>query len=164
MTGPPTVLLRVKSLHAEAAMRQMSEARAAVAQAQERLTAKRRELEEYRAWRPGRERDLYQEIVNHEVSLGDVEELNAKVVRLRERERELMEEGVDLERALDAAVQAEHEAHAAWQAAQREVQKVEELLADWRSKEHRRVERAAELEMEEFSRPRPAAGHREGVA
>jgi type III secretion protein O len=159
MNGPPTVLLRVKGAREQTAMRHLRAARAAVARAQQELDAKREECARYRAWRPQRERELYDEIQNQVVSLADLEELKAKIVQLREREQGLMEEVGELERALEAAVQAQHEAHAAWQAAQREVEKVEELLADWRVREQRQGERQAELELEEFTGPGRAAGH-----
>jgi type III secretion protein O len=159
MNGPPTVLLRVKSVREKTAARQLHEARAALAQAQEQLDAKQQELERYRAWRPQRERELYEEVLNQEVSLGDLEELNAAVVKLREREQSLMDELIALERARDAASAAREQAHGAWQAAQREVEKVEELLANWQKRERQRVEQQAELELEEFARPQSAAGH-----
>ncbi|HLT01062.1 MAG TPA: YscO family type III secretion system apparatus protein [Geminicoccaceae bacterium] len=159
MNGPPTVLLRVKGAREQTAMRQLHEARAAVARAQQQLDAKREEYQRYRAWRPQRERELYDEIQNQQVSLADLDELKAKVVQLRDREQALLDEVGALERALDAAGQAQREAHAAWLAAQREVQKVEELLADWQARAQRQGERLAELELEEFTRPGRAAGH-----
>lgn len=159
MSAAPTILLRVKTAREQTAIRNLHEARAAVARARAELDAKQKELDEYRAWRPQRERRLYDEIINQEVSLDDLEELKVKMVRLREHEETLTEQQIALERALDAAGKAEQAARAAWAAAQREVQKVEELLADWRVREQREVERKAELELEEFSRPRGLANH-----
>jgi hypothetical protein len=159
MSAPPTILLRVKSAREQTAISSLRQARAAAVEAREQLAAKRKAIEEYRAWRPQRERQLYDDILNREVSLGDLEELKGKIVRMREREQSLCEEEDALERALESAEQAEEEAHAVWQAAQREVQKVKELLADWRVRERREVEHQGELELEEFSRPRGMAGH-----
>src|SRR5690606_2879457 len=56
MNGPPTVLLRVKGAREQTAMRQLHEARAAVARAQQQLDAQREEYQRYRAWRPQRAR------------------------------------------------------------------------------------------------------------
>lgn len=161
MSDAPAVLLRIKSARERTAVHRMHEARTATHEAREALEAGRQRLEEYRLWRPGRERELYDDIQGKEVSLDDLEELKAKIVGLREREQALIDESIELERAVDAAVRAEDEAHVAWQSAQREVQKVEEMLDDWRAREQREVERQADLELEEFSRPRAAAGTEE---
>jgi hypothetical protein len=157
MSAPPTILLQVKSAREQTAIGSLRQARAAVVETGEQLAAKRKELEEYRSQRPQRERRLYDDILNREVSLNDLEDLRAKIVRLREHEQSLSEEEIALQRALEAAAKVEQEAHTVWQAAQREVQKVEELMADWRVRERREGERHAELELEEFSRPRDMA-------
>lgn len=158
MTDAPAVLLRIKSARERTALHHLHGAREAVRQSRQDLEAGRRRLEEYHAWRPGRERQLYDDIQNQEVSLDDLEELKAQIVGLRARELALNEEVIELGRTVDAAVKAEHEAHAAWLATQREVQKAEQMLDDWRARERRAVERKAELELEEFTRPRLAAG------
>ena len=158
MSRPPTVLLQIKKLREQTAVRHLNEARAALAQAQERLAAKRQELADYRAERPKLERRLYDDILRREVSLTDLEELNAKVVRLREHEEGLVENEIELERAAEAAAEAERDARLAWRAAGREVEKVDELLADWQRGERQRLERLAELELEEFSRPSGVVG------
>lgn len=156
MNDAPAILQRVKSAHERTAVRRLSEARAALAQVRAQRQAKCRELEDYRAWRPPHERGLYQAIEKHQVKLTDLEEMNAKIAKLREHEQSLAEEVADLERSIEAAGQAEQEARTAWQAAEREVEKAGELVADWRLRERQQVERQAELELEEFSRRRGA--------
>jgi chromosome segregation ATPase len=152
MSDAPAILQRVKSAHERTAVRRLSEARAALARVCQQRQAKCRELEDYRAWRPPHERGLYQAIEKHQVTLADLEEMNAEIAKLRAHEESLAEEVADLERSVEEAGQAEQEAHTTWQAAQREVEKAGELVADWRQRERQQVERQAELELEEFNR------------
>ncbi|MEM7025428.1 MAG: YscO family type III secretion system apparatus protein [Pseudomonadota bacterium] len=161
MKGPVTQLPKVKQAREETALRLLGEAREVVVETKKQLVAKREELEAYRAERPRLENGLYDEILNKEVSMSDIEELNAKIAKLREHEKALAEEEADIKKAVDAAIESEQQARVTWQAAEREVDKVKELLKDLSRKERRELERQADAEIEEFSGSRRADNIRE---
>ena len=158
MTNPHAVLLTVKEARSQTALRDLRAGREAMAEAIKMRDAKTAELEEYREWRPKREKQMYDEIQNTEVSLDDLELLKHKVVKLREREIELVDELNQKEKAVESAKEVEKQAQEAYAAAQREVEKVEELLAEWQDAENKRIEHLAEQELEEFSRPQSFPG------
>lgn len=159
MKNPHAVLLTVKNARADTALRTLRAARSETEHAIRQRDTKQQELQEYRVWRPKREHQLYDDIQNTEVSLDDLELLKHKVVKLRERELELVDELASLEKTCEAAKQAEQEAQIVFADSQREVEKVEELLSEWQDDENKRLEHRAEQELEEYSRPRNPAGH-----
>lgn len=153
MSSQAKMLVKVKELHEEAAEAALAAAAQAADRALRARDDKESELQRYRQWRPGRERELYAVVTTKPVSLTDLEELNATVAELRARERALGEELVDREQALQTALGERHAAERALQEARKEVQKMTELDQQLSRREALAAERRTEAELEEFHRP-----------
>lgn len=155
MSTQAGVLVRVKELREQSAETALAAASSAVATAVAALEAKQQEIVDYRKWRVGRERELYAEVTTRTVSLGDLEELNATVASLRDRERDLVGAVADLEKAVQQAEVAQHEAQVVLQQAEKEVQKMVELDTQLSGREALLAERKSEMELEEYTRKSP---------
>jgi F0F1-type ATP synthase membrane subunit b/b' len=152
------VLVKVKKLREESAETALAAASSAVAAAIRARDARKQEITDYRKWRVGRERELYTSVTERTVLLADLEELNATVAGLRDRERELAGSLADLEKAVQQAEVALHDAELALQQAEKEVQKMVELDARLSGREALAAERKGEMELEEYTRKSPGPG------
>jgi hypothetical protein len=152
------VLVKVKELREQGAETALAAARSAVAAAIEARDAKQQEIADYRKWRVAHERELYTEVTTRTVSLADLEELNTKVASLRDHERDLIGSMADLEKAIEQAEAARHEAQVVLQQAEKEVRKMVELETELSRREALAAERKSETELEEFTRKSPGIG------
>ena len=152
MKGYPLArLLTIRSWREEEAKREVEARREAVRQAEKIFLEKRRERDDYAAWRPGEERALFARIRNRKVSLTEVDDFKHSVLALRARETELDEAVALAEKTLAAAQEAVEEARGAALRAARERMKITEHGRLWALGENQRLERLAEAELEEFS-------------
>jgi type III secretion protein O len=117
-----------------------------------KVDLKAKELADYHAWRPERERELFEEIKNRKVELKSLDDLKLNIAQLREKEAALENELIESERDLDAAKEALDEAKKIFRAATLEKNKIEEHKKVWVSETAKEMERFQDLEMEEFQR------------
>lgn len=142
-------IVDVKELRVERAEEEMRRCRLELEEAARQVVERKRELEDYREWRVRKEIQLYDEIEERLVSLRDLEDLKIEIGLLRGRETLFIQKIDDAERARVKAHEALDASTRTYEAAQKNLQKFEEL-ADWLDAEARAYrERMEELELEE---------------
>lgn len=146
-------LLRIKEFRESQAETEARRRRAVLDEAVQALERGERRLEEYRAWSGRHELDLYAEICTRVVKLRDLDDLRGQVTDMRQQERNL-EQGVrDAEKLRREAGAALDAAFAALREAGRQKNKFTELARIYSEEARLELERAEDLEMEEFRSP-----------
>lgn len=156
-------LVRVRELREDRASKALTVARRRTREAEQALEDRRRELAEYREWRLQEEERLVQSIMLKKVKLGEITDLRLEIIGLRERELEFTDR---VHRAEADLTKAREEEEAARQAHKKATQELEKLLGhreEWEQEQSREAERAADLELEEFTMPAPGH-HADGLA
>ncbi len=138
----------------------LAAARTLVEQRAAELESKRRALAEFRAQREAREQALFDEISGRAVQPRDIEAMNSRVALLREREAAMQSALMDAETGLAEARQAMDQARAAHIRAQREVEKLDQLIEVARRTEAREQAAREENEVEEIVTAGFARAHR----
>ncbi|MBB6413989.1 type III secretion system stalk subunit SctO [Mesorhizobium sangaii] len=122
-------------------------------------------LADLRRWRedlPGREAALYDPLIGEAAALIDLDEVNAKMISLRQHEQ-LLQKRLEQARAqTDLARQAREEAYGMAREAWREVSKFEGLVRALRTNATLEEERSADLELEDFVQRRNNLGKEQG--
>ncbi|MEO1018052.1 MAG: YscO family type III secretion system apparatus protein [Pseudomonadota bacterium] len=154
MTIDPTVLVHIKDLREQRALRELRQARDAQKRAQDALDQCQKELADYQVWRPQRERALYDEVHEKAVKRRDLDDLKVEIIKLREQELELIDQVTASEKTLDEAKTERLAAEQRYKEACAGKQKIEHLATEWREREALRMERLSDLEMEDFHRVR----------
>lgn len=148
-----TELLRIKEFRESQAETEARRRRAVLDDAVQALERLERRLKEYRVWSGRHELDLYAEICTRVVKLRDLDDLRGKVTDMRQQERNL-EQGVrDADKERHEAAAELDRAFAALRDAERQKNKFTELSRIYSEEARLELERAEELEMEEFRSP-----------
>lgn len=116
MIGQLKILLRVKQLKEEQALRTMQKKRQELREAQVALDEKRAIVDESRRTLPAREDAIYAEIIGKRTDLGGIDETKGKVLRLEADHQRLVDEA---ERARHVMLRIEGELDAATKAYQK---------------------------------------------
>lgn len=148
---PLQALLTAREFREEAAKREVRKAMYALEEAREKARVAAEELERYRAWRPGEEERLFEEIRGKVMPLTGVDGHREDIQGLRHREFALEEERMQADRAVADAEAAVEMARAAQLEAIRARSKIEEHRDRWRREEQKRLEAIEEAELEEFT-------------
>ena len=150
-------LLRVRLFREDQAANAMTQQRKRVAAAEAELERRKKDLEDYKVWRPIREDEIWRTIIGKEVQTKDIDEmkLDLQVVWAGQVERQEAvfagEKQVDEERAKLT------EAIAAHRKAMRSREKLDIHKDMWRAAQLKELEFAADLELEDFkTRKNPA--------
>ncbi|UVK49068.1 type III secretion protein (plasmid) [Mesorhizobium sp. AR07] len=118
-------------------------------------------LTDLRRWRedlPAREAALYDPLIGEAAALIDLDEVNAKMISLRQHEQ-LLQQHLEQARAqTDLARQAREEAYGTAREAGRGVSKFESLVRALRSDATLEEERSADLESEDFAQRQTRLG------
>lgn len=151
MAYPLQPLLSVRSFREDNAKMAVSAAEAAVRQAEAEVAEKQAELERYRNWLPEEKERRYEAIMGREMSLTDLDAFKAGLA--------VLDDGVlardDAVRAAEKTAGERREelrtARTALMAASKEKMKIETHKDLWTQAEAREAERAADLELEDFT-------------
>lgn len=150
MTIEPSQILRVKKLHEQRALRQVRDARDKHKAAQTTHKSALATLKQYQKKRPELERALYDDVMNTEVVRQDLDDLNAKIARLRAHEDELREDEQTAAQAVKQADDVRRDAEHTYRHACADRQKIKNLVEDWQAARAREQERVNDRELEEF--------------
>ncbi|WP_164748451.1 MULTISPECIES: YscO family type III secretion system apparatus protein [unclassified Mesorhizobium] len=118
-------------------------------------------LTELRAWREDRSRReaaVYDPLIGEAVALIDLNEVNAKMISLRQHEQLLQKRLEEATAESDLARQAREEAYGVLREAWREVRKFENLVRALETDATLAEERSADLELEDFAQRRNSLG------
>jgi F0F1-type ATP synthase membrane subunit b/b' len=146
-------LVRVREHREEQASERVTRARRLLLEAEAARTHAQKALAEYTVWRVAEEQRRLNGLMRRLLKLGELSDERQEIALLREREFEF----VDRVKQADAAV-AKAEAHleeTRQQHAQalRELEKLLEHRSLWQREQARELERAEELELEDFTTP-----------
>ena len=129
------------------AQRQLKEARAALEQ-------KQKELVDYAAWRIAEENRLLDSLMRRPLKLGEISDVRATIGTFRDRELELKDEVVQLEKNVARAEAHLEECRQRQVKAVRDLEKLVEHRSIWQRARALELEVAEDLELEDFSGPR----------
>ena len=142
-------ILGIRKVREDRAGRECTERRAAMEQAYAYVDQCGLELEKYRVWRIEEKDRLYDQIINHEVLMIDLDELKATLAALDEKEVLYLRRLNVGEAAAEDAKKAYESAVLAWRRSQVNLQKMEEHKDVWMEEAHEELTRLEDLEMEE---------------
>ncbi|MCL6271701.1 type III secretion protein [Sansalvadorimonas sp. 2012CJ34-2] len=144
-------LLRIKRIREKSAEEEVRKCKYRVEIAVKDVEDKKRNLEEYKAWRHKEEQRLYDNIMNTSVKQFDLDILKQKVAKLREKDLVLEEAIKDAEKHLEESRQQLEEARQKHVLATQAVQKFKEFTDALDKEEAKEKARLEELELEEFT-------------
>lgn len=150
MKYPLEDLLRVRNFREDNAANELTKRRREVEQAEELVQQRKQELADYIQWRIKREEELYNQVMQKPVQLKDLDDLKQDIQLLREKEHLYEDRIREAEKALADARQALEDAHAQYQAAVRDRQKIDEHKDLWAQETAKINEANAEKELEDF--------------
>ena len=137
-------MLRIRAMREDRAATELTAARREVSRAQERLSQRKRDLEEYEATKEARRDRIYEAVVGRAVSMEDLDLAREGVARIDE-------EGI---LKADNVVQAEADLQTSRQAfvsASKNRMKITEHRSIWEAEEAAEAERRSEMELEDFT-------------
>lgn len=143
-------LLSARRVKEDRFAREARQATQAVVDAEAAEAAARDELERYRAWRPGEEKRLFEEVRGHILSQDELDRHRDDVDELKRRELRLEEALEEAGQAVLAAKEEEARAKQRLAEAIKDRQKIEEHRQRWWREEQKRIEMAEEAELEDF--------------
>lgn len=152
-------LLRIKTLRADRAEDEARRRRAAYHVALAAVETAQRTVEEWRADMPRKQAAIYDEVIGRVVNLEALDDVQERLVQLREHERLLQERVAEAQQAARDAGKAADEAAAISAQARRNVSKFEEIVDMLRRANLAEAEHREDLELEEFAK---AAGSNGG--
>ncbi len=147
---PLANLLTLRKLREDAAEREARRARAAEAEAKNRLEEAKAELARYREWRPGEEKRLFAELRGRVIEQSRLDRHREDIEGLRKQELVREETCLTREKELKEAGEALEKAKRAKAAAVRGREKIAIHRDRWQISEAKRLEAAEEAELEEF--------------
>jgi type III secretion protein O len=143
-------LLRVRKFREDAAAAELTRCRKLVAEAEEQVELRKRELQEYVQWRLKREEEMYREVMQKPIHLNDLEDLKVSIQILRDDELKYEERIITAEKQLNEARQELEQAQAAYRQAVKDREKLEEHKEMWLEEEQKLQEAQAEKEIEDI--------------
>ena len=143
-------LLRVRRFREDKAAAEVVESREQLADAESQLEQRRQELQDHLQWRLRREEELYQEIMQREVHLKDLEDVKSRVQVMRDKDQSYQEKVITAKKKVDDAQRQLDTAREAHLLAVRNREKLDEHKSMWLDESHQELEAKAETEMEDF--------------
>ncbi len=154
-------LRRVRLLREDTASQEAAKAQRRVAEALATAETRRKALADYHAWRTAEEVRLYQSIHQRVVARREVDDVNAAIAFLRERELLHEKELCEAEAAVETARQEATQAQGRYQVASRGRQKIDEHRDAWLLASAKEEEAAADLEVEDLHAPGSSSSREE---
>ncbi len=143
-------LLRVRLFREDAAQAEVTSARRKVQAAQELIEQRQQELADYIKQREQQEKQLWDDIIDQDVQMRDLDDLKLKIQIIRDKQTSYEEAVEQAKRDLLAAEEALEQAQADYSLAAKERRKIDEHKDIWAQEEAQRCEAEAEKEMEDF--------------
>ena len=150
MKYPLADLLRVRLFREDAAQAEVTAARRTLETAEQTLAARQQELTGYIEYRKRREAELYDEIMNQQIQMRDLDDLKSHISQLQHTQGQFEDNVTQAKQDVRTANAALEEAQAAYSLAVKERQKIDEHKAIWAQEETQRCEAELEKEMEDF--------------
>lgn len=150
MTYPLEELLKVRVHREEAAQIAVTAQRAAVEHADATVQARRQELADYIEYCKRREAEMYEDIMDREVQMRDLDDLKLSISLLQQRQHQIEDQVQSAQQELKQAQAELAQAQADLAAAAKDRRKIDEHKSVWSREEARRAEAEVEKEMEDF--------------
>jgi hypothetical protein len=150
-------LVRVRQHREEQASEAVARARRLLKDAQARLTQAQKDLADYTVWRVQEERRRLDALMRRVLKLGELSDARQDIALLREREFEFVDQVTQAEAAVTKAETHLDECRQRHAQAVRDLEKLLEHRTLWQRERAQEMERAEDIELEEFSVPRVAA-------
>ena len=151
MRYPLQPLLNVRSFREDNAQAAVNTAEERVREAENIVAERQAELERYRQWRPQEVERRYAEIMGLAMSLEDLDKFKAGLAILADGEYVREEAVQTAEKAVEERKDELRAARQALMAARKDKLKIETHKDIWSEAEAKEAERAADLELEDFS-------------
>lgn len=143
-------LLNVRQLREDAAHDLVMASRRVLEQAEQEVVRRKQELVDYTAWRIQREAELYDQIINHQVQLRNLDDLKIDIQLLREKESLYEQRILEAQKGVEDARNSLHKAEADFRQASKDKRKLEEHKDMWVQDLAKEAEVAADKETEDF--------------
>jgi len=143
-------LLRIRFMREDRASSELTAARQAVAQAQEALDARKRELAEYARTREERRDRIYATVMGRPVSREQLDLVQEGVARIDEEGALKADNVTRAQSELKTREEAAAVAHGNFIAASKDRMKIDEHKAEWLIRDAKEQEARAECELEDF--------------
>ena len=146
-------LLSIREFREEAARTGVQAAERGVRAALDKEAGRRRALEDWQLWLPEEVERRYQGIMGRELTRKALDDFQAGLAELENHRLALLEDLRQAEKETAEASQALNQAREALVQATRSTQKIDPHREQWQAGENREMERAEDLELEEFKTP-----------
>ncbi len=157
MAYPLQPLLKVRSFREDNAQAEVTTAEGRVREAEAVVAERQAELERYREWRPQEVERRYASIMGQNMSLEDLDKFKAGLAALAEGEYAREAAVQEAEKVVEERRDDLRLAREALLVARKDKMKIDAHKDIWSEAEAKEAERAADLELEDFS-PRPVLG------
>ena len=144
-------MLRIRAMREDRAATELTAARREVSRAQERLSQRKRDLEEYEATKEARRDRIYEAVIGRAVSMEDLDLAREGVARIDEegilKADNVVQAEVDLQKCRNNAETSRQ----AFVSASKNRMKITEHRSIWEAEEAAEAERRSEMELEDFT-------------
>lgn len=144
-------MLRIRAMREDRAATELTAARREVSRAQERLSQRKRDLEEYEATKEARRDRIYEAVIGRAVSMGDLDLAREGVARIDEEGILKADNVVQAEADLQKCRNNAETSRQAFVSASKNRMKITEHRSIWEAEEAAEAERRSEMELEDFT-------------
>ena len=144
-------MLRIRVMREDRAATELTAARREVSRAQERLSQRKRDLEEYEATKEARRDRIYEAVIGRAVSMEDLDLAREGVARIDEEGILKADNVVQAEADLQKCRNNAETSRQAFVSASKNRMKITEHRSIWEAEEAAEAERRSEMELEDFT-------------
>lgn len=144
-------MLRIRVMREDRAATELTAARREVSRAQERLSRRKRDLEEYEATKEARRDRIYEAVIGRAVSMEDLDLAREGVARIDEEGILKADNVVQAEADLQKCRNNAETSLQAFVSASKNRMKITEHRSIWEAEEAAEAERRSEMELEDFT-------------
>ena len=144
-------MLRIRAMREDRAATELTAARREVSRAQERLSQRKRDLEEYEATKEARRDRIYEAVIGRAVSMEDLDLAREGVARIDEEGLLKADNVVQAEADLQKCRNNAETSRQAFVSASKNRMKITEHRSIWEAEEAAEAERRSEMELEDFT-------------
>lgn len=144
-------MLRIRVMREDRAATELTAARREVSRAQERLSQRKRDLEEYEATKEARRDRIYEAVIGRAVSMEDLDLAREGVARIDEEGILKADNVVQAEADLQKCRNNAETSRQAFVSASKNRMKITEHRSIWEAEEAAEAEHRSEMELEDFT-------------
>ena len=144
-------MLRIRAMREDRAATELTAARREMTRAQERLSQRKRDLEEYEATKEARRDRIYEAVIGRAVSMEDLDLAREGVARIDEEGILKADNVVQAEADLQKCRNNVETSRQAFVSASKNRMKITEHRSIWEAEEAAEAERRSEMELEDFT-------------